>query len=99
MLQDVLNLGLAERVGFEPTLPCGKHAFQACAFSHSATSPALQSNYESIISIIASLQAGGSVATRLIRPIGETGRTVLALPRKNRANGSPGFLSKNVSRR
>ncbi len=30
---------LAERVGFEPTLPCGKHAFQACAFSHSAISP------------------------------------------------------------
>jgi hypothetical protein len=22
---------LAERVGFEPTLPCGKHALQACA--------------------------------------------------------------------
>ena len=32
---------LAERVGFEPTLPCGKHAFQACAFSHSAISPAM----------------------------------------------------------
>lgn len=30
---------MAERVGFEPTLPCGKHAFQACAFSHSAISP------------------------------------------------------------
>jgi hypothetical protein len=30
---------LAERVGFEPTLPCGKHAFQACAFGHSATFP------------------------------------------------------------
>jgi hypothetical protein len=33
---------MAERVGFEPTLPCGKHAFQACAFSHSAISPALR---------------------------------------------------------
>ena len=33
--------GMAERVGFEPTLPCGKHAFQACAFSHSAISPQL----------------------------------------------------------
>ena len=22
---------MAERVGFEPTLPCGKHALQACA--------------------------------------------------------------------
>jgi hypothetical protein len=33
---------VAERVGFEPTLPCGKHAFQACAFSHSAISPALR---------------------------------------------------------
>ena len=30
----------AERVGFEPTLRYKrKHAFQACAFSHSATSP------------------------------------------------------------
>jgi hypothetical protein len=29
----------AERVGFEPTVPCGTHAFQACAFDHSATSP------------------------------------------------------------
>ena len=32
--------GGAERVGFEPTLRYKrKHAFQACAFSHSATSP------------------------------------------------------------
>ncbi len=30
---------LAERVGFEPTLPLSKHAFQACAFSLSAISP------------------------------------------------------------
>ena len=33
---------VAERQGFEPWLPCGKHAFQACAFSHSAISPALR---------------------------------------------------------
>jgi hypothetical protein len=32
---------LAERVGFEPTVPCGTHAFQACALSHSAISPGL----------------------------------------------------------
>ena len=37
---------MAERVGFEPTLPCGKHAFQACAFSHSAISPAIDCLYE-----------------------------------------------------
>ena len=30
---------LAERQGFEPWIPCGIHAFQACAFSHSAISP------------------------------------------------------------
>ena len=30
---------MAERVGFEPTLGFPKHAFQACAFSRSATSP------------------------------------------------------------
>ena len=29
---------LAERMGFEPTKPFGLHTFQACAFSHSATS-------------------------------------------------------------
>jgi hypothetical protein len=32
-------LNMAERVGFEPTLGFPKHAFQACAFSRSATSP------------------------------------------------------------
>ena len=32
---------MAERVGFEPTVPCGTHAFQACALSHSAISPGL----------------------------------------------------------
>src|SRR6201999_1978633 len=32
---------LAERQGFEPWIPCGIHAFQACAFSHSAISPAV----------------------------------------------------------
>ena len=30
---------LAERRGFEPRTPCGEHAFQACALSHSAISP------------------------------------------------------------
>ena len=30
---------LAERVGFEPTVGCPTHAFQACALSRSATSP------------------------------------------------------------
>ena len=30
---------MAERVGFEPTVPFGTHAFQACALSHSAISP------------------------------------------------------------
>ena len=29
----------AEREGFEPSLPCGKHAFQACSIGHSDTSP------------------------------------------------------------
>ena len=30
---------IAEREGFEPSLRFRKHAFQACAFNHSATSP------------------------------------------------------------
>ncbi len=29
----------AEREGFEPSLPCGKHAFQACSIGHSDISP------------------------------------------------------------
>ena len=32
---------MAERVGFEPTVPLGTHAFQACALSRSAISPFL----------------------------------------------------------
>ena len=31
----------AERVGFEPTEACTSHAFQACRFGHSRTSPRL----------------------------------------------------------
>jgi hypothetical protein len=31
--------GFAEREGFEPPVPCGTHAFQACHISHSCTSP------------------------------------------------------------
>jgi hypothetical protein len=34
----------AERGGFEPPLHYCKHAFQACAFSHSATSPMVKKN-------------------------------------------------------
>ena len=30
---------MAERVGFEPTVPGGTHALQACTFVHSVTSP------------------------------------------------------------
>src|ERR1700761_7891510 len=37
MLNDLWEV--AERQGFEPWIPCGIHAFQACAFSHSAISP------------------------------------------------------------
>ena len=39
---------MAERQGFEPWIPCGIHAFQACAFSHSAISPQQCDQYESI---------------------------------------------------
>ena len=38
---------MAERQGFEPWIPCGIHAFQACAFSHSAISPFLADFHES----------------------------------------------------
>ena len=41
---------MAERVGFEPTVPCeGTHTFQACAFNHSATSPKnIQKNFPNL---------------------------------------------------
>jgi hypothetical protein len=39
---------VAERQGFEPWIPCGIHAFQACAFSHSAISPQSNGLFESI---------------------------------------------------
>ena len=40
----------AERTGFEPAKPFGGlHAFQACLFNHSSTSPCLRlQNYEII---------------------------------------------------
>src|SRR5947207_2312861 len=36
-----LKKGTADGGGFEPPLPFGKHAFQACAIDHSATHPFL----------------------------------------------------------
>ena len=36
-----LIIRVADGGGFEPPLPCGKHAFQACAIDHSATHPKL----------------------------------------------------------
>ena len=35
----VLSYILAEREGFEPSIACAIHTFQACSFSHSDTSP------------------------------------------------------------
>ena len=35
----LLEGGLAERVGFEPTVPCGTPDFESGTFDHSATSP------------------------------------------------------------
>ena len=37
--QTAAALLVAERAGFEPAIPSGIHAFQACALSHYATSP------------------------------------------------------------
>ena len=35
----MLFIPLAERVGFEPTVPCGTPDFESGTFDHSATSP------------------------------------------------------------
>ena len=36
---DGVFIDLAVREGFEPSVPCGTHTFQACSFGHSDTSP------------------------------------------------------------
>src|SRR5687768_11269265 len=41
---------MAERQGFEPWEPCGSHAFQACRFNHSRTSPDLRSRRDYSVS-------------------------------------------------
>jgi hypothetical protein len=33
---------MAESEGFEPSVPCGTHTFQACSLSHSDNSPDLE---------------------------------------------------------
>ena len=37
---------LAERVGFEPTVPCGTLDFESSTFDHSATAPKLFASVE-----------------------------------------------------
>ena len=37
--REALKLLLAERVGFEPTVPCGTIDFESITFDHSDTSP------------------------------------------------------------
>ena len=44
----VQKQAMADGVGFEPTLPFGKHAFQACAIDHSATRPRNARNLNAI---------------------------------------------------
>ena len=39
VLRQALLLYLAVREGFEPSIRCRIHTFQACSFSHSDTSP------------------------------------------------------------
>src|SRR5271165_178746 len=58
---------MAERVGFEPTVPCGTHAFQACALSHSAISPRcpLLLNLTQAAGLIALLGKGRAAPDRL----------------------------------
>ena len=40
------SLQLAERVGFEPTVPCGTLDFESSTFDHSATAPKLFASVE-----------------------------------------------------
>src|SRR5262245_8164590 len=38
-VQEARSAPVAERGGFEPPVPFGTHAFQACTFNHSVTAP------------------------------------------------------------
>jgi hypothetical protein len=41
---ETASLKLAEREGFEPSVPCGTHDFQSCTFGLSVTSPQVGQN-------------------------------------------------------
>ena len=81
---------MAERVGFEPTLPCGKHAFQACAFSHSAISPALLGNLFDFTILPASrLRPDTRTTLAATRRIGRNGRSFAGERNENEVNAVP----------
>ena len=84
---------VAERVGFEPTVPFGTHAFQACALSRSAISPevslAEREGFEPSMGFTPySLSRGAPSATR---PPLRTGQDTLIFRFRGRASegGSP----------
>jgi hypothetical protein len=46
-VSDTWGFYLAESEGFEPSVPCGTHTFQACSLSHSDNSPnSILSNFQ-----------------------------------------------------
>ena len=57
---------MAERQGFEPWIPCGIHAFQACAFSHSAISPQDVADFQNLTQLRVISRFCGGVRLRLV---------------------------------
>ena len=81
---------MAERVGFEPTVGCPTHAFQACAFDRSAISPESLSDSASglVPAGLLGLGKGGSAPGRLgIRRPGTRGGPLGGPPRVGPGSG------------
>ncbi len=58
---------MAEKEGFEPSIRCRIHTFQACAFDHSATSPkARRVSQSSALLQNYSLKDGASTQAELV---------------------------------
>jgi hypothetical protein len=78
-------------VGFEPTLRLSKHAFQACAFSHSATSPVGHAT-DQLVPLRSAEREGFEPSVALTTPDFESGTF-------NHSDTSPGLSSNSLKER
>ena len=90
---------MAEREGFEPSIRCRIHTFQACSFNHSDTSPDFLPYTEFIYLCVSSCtELAGVLVIRLLRSLTPSGPPSLrsdvlsATPQVNHSDTSPDFL-------